>query len=167
MDKDLPMGEKNEMDLKKVKELIELMIEKDLVEVELKDGDKKISLKRPQAAGPVITHVPVMHTQASAPSPEETAAAAEDPQHPGESDLVEIKSPMVGTFYSAPTPDSDSFASIGTRVGPETVVCIIEAMKVMNEIKAEISGTITEILCATGKAVEFGEAIFRVKPDQP
>ena len=163
MDKDLPMGEKNEMDLKKVKELIELMIEKDLVEVELEDGDKKISLKRPQA--PVVTHVPMMPVQAPAVSPEESAAAAEDQQQTGESDLVEIKSPMVGTFYSAPSPESDPFVSIGTRVVPETVVCIIEAMKVMNEIKSETSGTITEILCAPGKAVEFGEAIFKVKPD--
>ena len=165
MDKDLPMGEKNEMDLKKVKELIELMIEKDLVEVEIKDGDKKISLKRPQTPAPVVTHVPIMHTQAPVPSPEETTLAAENRQQTAESELVEIKSPMVGTFYSAPSPDSDPFVSIGTRVEPETVVCIIEAMKVMNEIKSETSGTITEILCAPGKAVEFGEAIFKVKPD--
>ncbi len=165
MDKDLPMGEKNEMDLKKVKELIELMIEKDLVEVELKDGDKKISLKRPQAPAQVVTHVPIVHTQAPVTSPEETAVTAEERQQTEESDLVEIKSPMVGTFYSAPSPDSDPFVSTGTRVGPETVVCIIEAMKVMNEIKAETSGTITEILCTPGKAVEFGEAIFKVKPD--
>lgn len=155
------MAEKNEMDLKKVKELIELMIEKDLVEIELKDGDKKIALKRPQAA-PVITHVPMTH--APAPAPAETPAAESAPQAE-ESDLVEIKSPMVGTFYSAPSPDADPFVSIGTRVGPETVVCIIEAMKVMNEIRSEVSGTITELLCAPGKALEFGEAIFKVKPD--
>ncbi|MBW8036333.1 MAG: acetyl-CoA carboxylase biotin carboxyl carrier protein [Planctomycetes bacterium] len=149
------------MDLKKVKELIELMIDKDLVEIELKDGDKKISLKRPQAP-PVITHVPMTH--AAAPAPAETAVA-ESASQAEESDLVEIKSPMVGTFYSAPSPDADPFVSIGTRVGPETVVCIIEAMKVMNEIKSEVSGTITEILSAPGKALEFGEAIFKVKPD--
>jgi len=153
------MAEKNEMDLKKVKELIELMIDKDLVEIEIKDGDKKIALKRPQIAPPVITHVPMMH------APAETPAAAESTQQTNESDLVEIKSPMVGTFYSAPSPDADPFVSTGTRVGPETVVCIIEAMKVMNEIKSEVSGTITEMLCAPGKAVEFGEAIFKVKPD--
>ncbi len=153
------MAEKNEMDLKKVKELIELMIDKDLVEIELKDGDKKISLKRPQAAAPVMTQVPMMH----APAP--GAAAVESTQQAEESDLVEIKSPMVGTFYSAPSPDANPFVSIGTRVGPETVVCIIEAMKVMNEIRSEVSGTITELLCAPGKALEFGEAIFKVKPD--
>ena len=156
------MAEKNEMDLKKVKELIELMIDKDLVEIELKDGDKKISLKRPQAAAPVMTQVPMMHALApAAPG----AAAAESTQQAEESDLVEIKSPMVGTFYSAPSPDANPFVSIGTRVGPETVVCIIEAMKVMNEIRSEVSGTITELLCAPGKALEFGEAIFKVKPD--
>ena len=156
------MADNNEMDLKKVKELIELMIEKDLVEIELKDGDKKISLKRPQAGPQVLTHVPMAH--APAPAPAETTAAENSPQAE-ESDLVEIKSPMVGTFYSAPSPDADPFVSIGTRVGPETVVCIIEAMKVMNEIKSEVSGTITEILSAPGKALEFGEAIFKVKPD--
>ena len=151
------MAEKNEMDLKKVKELIELMIDKDLVEIEIKDGDKKISLKRPQAAAQVLTHVPMTH--APLPAPAESTTQAD------ESDLIEIKSPMVGTFYSAPSPDADPFVSIGTRVGPETVVCIIEAMKVMNEIKSEVSGTITEMLCAPGKALEFGEAIFKVKPD--
>ena len=152
------MADNNEMDLKKVKELIELMIEKDLVEIELKDGDKKISLKRPQAGPQVLTHVPMAH------APAETTAAENAPQAE-ESDFVEIKSPMVGTFYSAPSPDADPFVSIGTRVGPETVVCIIEAMKLMNEIKSEVSGTIAEIICAPGKALEFGEAIFKVKPD--
>lgn len=149
------MSDKNEMDLKKVKELIELMIDKDLVEIELKDGDKKILLKRPQAA----TQVPMMQVPAA------HAPVAEAPPQADESDLIEIKSPMVGTFYSAPSPDADPFVSVGTRVGPETVVCIIEAMKVMNEIRSEVSGTITEIVCAPGKALEFGEAIFKVKPD--
>lgn len=157
------MADKHEMDLKKVKELIELMIEKDLVEIELKDGDKKISLKRPQAGSQVLTHVPMMH--APAPAPADSKAADESTQQPDETDLIEIKSPMVGTFYSAPSPDADPFVSIGTRVGPETVVCIIEAMKVMNEIKSEVSGTIAKIICAPGKALEFGEAIFTVKPD--
>ena len=158
------MSDKKEMDLKKVKELIELMIEKDLVEIELKDGDKKISLKRPQAAAPAITHVPMMHAPVAASAPVDSPPAESKPDSE-ETDLIEIKSPMVGTFYSAPSPDADPFVSIGTRVGPETVVCIIEAMKVMNEIRSEVSGTITEIVCAPGKAVEFGEAIFKVKPD--
>jgi len=101
------MADKNEMDLKKVKELIELMIEKDLVEIELKDGDKKISLKRPQAAAQIVTQVPMMNAPATAP------ATAESTTQPEKSDLIEIKSPMVGTFYSAPSPDADPFVSIG------------------------------------------------------
>ena len=90
------------------------------------------------------------------------AQKAEAPEGDG---LVEINSPIIGTFYSAPSPDSDPYVTVGARVEPETVVCIIEAMKVMNEIKAETAGTIVEILCKAGQAVEYGQAIFKVKPD--
>jgi acetyl-CoA carboxylase biotin carboxyl carrier protein len=79
--------------------------------------------------------------------------------------LTEIKSPIVGTFYSSPSPDSQSYVTIGSEVRPETVVCIVEAMKVMNEIKAETHGTIVETLCETGEAVEYGQVLFRVKRD--
>ena len=78
---------------------------------------------------------------------------------------VEIKSPIVGTFYEAPSPDSDPYVEAGAHVDPQTVVCIIEAMKVMNEIRAEVSGTIVERLVKTGQAVEYGQALFRVKPE--
>ena len=79
--------------------------------------------------------------------------------------LVEIKSSVVGTFYAAPSPESEPYVEIGTHVDEQTVVCIIEAMKVMNEIKAETSGTITEILVTNGQAVQYGQVLFRVKPD--
>lgn len=79
--------------------------------------------------------------------------------------MAEIKSPIVGTFYSAPSPDSKPYLTIGSKVNPDTIICIIEAMKVMNEIKAEASGTIVEILCKTGEAVEYGQVLFKVKPD--
>ena len=79
--------------------------------------------------------------------------------------LVEIKSPLVGTFYAKPSPDSELFIEVGSHVEPQTVVCIIEAMKVMNEIKAEMSGTIAEIVATSGEAVEYGQVLFRVKPD--
>ena len=148
------MSEHKETDLGKVKELIELMIENDLVELEIADGKNKIALKRPGAGGPVITQIPM----AAAPSP----AASPTPVDDG---LVEIVSPMVGTFYSSPSPDSDPFVTVGSTVNADTVICIIEAMKVMNEIKAETSGTIAEILCKTGEALEFGQAIFKVTPN--
>jgi acetyl-CoA carboxylase biotin carboxyl carrier protein len=79
--------------------------------------------------------------------------------------LVVIKSPIVGTFYATPSPDSDPFVEVGSQVDAQTVVCIVEAMKVMNEIKAETSGTIAEILVSNGQAVEYGQALFKVKPD--
>jgi acetyl-CoA carboxylase biotin carboxyl carrier protein len=79
------------------------------------------------------------------------------------SDLKEIKSPMVGTFYSAPSPESDPFLTVGQTIGADSVVCIIEAMKVMNEIKAELGGTVVEILAENGKPVQFGQVLFRVK----
>ena len=83
----------------------------------------------------------------------------------GAEDLVEIKSPIVGTFYATPSPDSEHYVEVGSTVSPQTVVCIIEAMKVMNEIKAENSGTIAEILVTNGQAVEFGQVLFKLKPD--
>jgi acetyl-CoA carboxylase biotin carboxyl carrier protein len=152
------MSEHKETDLGKVKELIELMIENDLVELEIADGKNKIALKRPGAAGPVITQVPM----AVAPIAASTPAASPTPVDDG---LAEITSPMVGTFYSAPSPDSDPFVEVGSKVNADTVICIIEAMKVMNEIKAETSGTIAEILCKTGEALEYGQAIFKVTPN--
>jgi acetyl-CoA carboxylase biotin carboxyl carrier protein len=78
---------------------------------------------------------------------------------------TEIKSPMIGTFYRSPSPESGSYVEIGTEVNPETVVCIIEAMKVMNEIKAELKGTITQVLVENAKPVEFGQPLFRVRPN--
>ena len=79
--------------------------------------------------------------------------------------LLEIKSPIVGTFYEAPSPDSEPYVEAGSHVDPQTVVCIIEAMKVMNEIKAEVSGTVVEKTAANGQAVEYGQVLFRVRPD--
>jgi acetyl-CoA carboxylase biotin carboxyl carrier protein len=78
---------------------------------------------------------------------------------------VEIKSPLVGTFYATPSPDSDPYVEVGTHVDAQAVVCIVEAMKVMNEIKTEISGTIAEILVVNGQAIEYGQVLFRIRPD--
>jgi acetyl-CoA carboxylase biotin carboxyl carrier protein len=111
--------------------------------------------------------VPLPFAAAQAPppatqaSPAETAAEKPAP----EEKLLEIKSPTIGTFYSAPSPEEPAFVEIGSRVTPETTVCIVEAMKVFNQIPAEISGTITEVLVANGDPVEFGQPLFRVRPD--
>ena len=145
------------------------MKDNELVEVEIKHGDDSISLKRSQPQQ-VVDPVPVMRINpglaslnaqsagtAGQPAVAKSAQSAEN--------LADIKSPIVGTFYATPSPDSEPFVEAGTVVGPQTVVCIIEAMKVLNEIKAEISGTIVEVLVTSGQAVEYGQPLFKVKPD--
>ena len=120
----------------------------------------KITMKTGVGGGPVqyVTSAPAAGV--SAPLPAVVAAPASTPAIV---DGIEIKSPMVGTFYGSPSPENPPFVSPGQEVTPETVVCIIEAMKVMNEIKAEVSGTIVEVLAENGKSVEFGQPLFRLK----
>jgi acetyl-CoA carboxylase biotin carboxyl carrier protein len=108
----------------------------------------------------VTPAVPAAASATPAASAPQAAAAEAAP-----SDLIEIKAPMVGTFYSTPSPDSDDYVEVGSKVTPSTVVCVIEAMKVMNEIKAETEGTIAEICIESGHAVEYGTVLFRVKTD--
>ncbi len=161
-------------DLKKIKEIIEIMKENELLEVEIKHGDDKIFLKRSQPHSPVggvLSSVPAIRPEPG--SPQHIQAAGSEAllhtyatQAGGSSEaLVEIKSPIVGTFYATPSPDSEHYVEVGSTVEPQTVVCIIEAMKVMNEIKAETSGTIVEVLVTNGQAVEYGQVLFKVKPD--
>jgi len=155
------MSEEKKNDLKKVKELIELMIEKDLVEVEIVDGDSKIHLKRPGSSMPIHTAAPMpIMIPSAAPAAGAPAAA-----NGGDDKLAGVKSPIIGTFYSAPSPDSAPYVKAGDHVTAETVVCIIEAMKVMNEIKAETTGTIEKIMVANGQTVEYGQVLFKVRPD--
>ncbi len=155
------MAEKD-ADVQKIKELIKIMKENDLAKIDIRHGEDYISLQRIQPAGtalaPVVASAPGMGTPTAIPP---TAPGA----HAKSEGLLEIKSPIVGTFYEAPSPDSDPYVETGSHVDPQTVVCIIEAMKVMNEIKAEISGTVVEKVVATGQAVEYGQVLFRVKPD--
>ncbi len=156
------MADKKPHDLEQIKELVELMLAKDLVEVEIADGDSKIHIKRPQAHTAAVGFVqaapavPVHTTMPATSAP--SAGTAED------ANLIDIKSPIVGTFYAAPSPDSEPYIKVGADVSPDTVVCIIEAMKVMNEIKAECSGTIVKIMAVNGKAVEYGQVLFKVRP---
>lgn len=161
------MAEKD-ADINKIKQLIEIMRENGLVEIEIKHDDDKIVLKRAQPQQ-IISGIPMVSPETAVPvSPESIGAERQSttPQAvPSEEDLVEIKSPIVGTFYATPSPDSEPYVDIDSAVGPQTVVCIIEAMKVMNEIKAETSGTIVEILVTNGQAVEYGQVLFRVRPD--
>ena len=153
-------------DFQKIKKLIKIMKDNGLVEIEIKHSDDKILLKRfqPQQTAAATA---MIGRDTFLPAVPEGAGVGTKPdsgvQKPN--DLVEIKSPIVGTFYATPSPDAESFVETGSGVNPQTVVCIIEAMKVMNEIKAETSGKIVEILATNGQAVEYGQVLFRVKPD--
>jgi acetyl-CoA carboxylase biotin carboxyl carrier protein len=153
------------MDLKEIERILELMRQHDLVEVELSDPEKGLHLKL-KKAGPVMDSHPVAAPLMAVPAPAAPAAGA-PAASPVEKDprLVEVPSPMVGTFYRAASPDSDPFAEVGRRITEETVICIIEAMKVMNEIKAEIAGEVVEILVQNGEAVEFGQPLFLIRKD--
>ena len=141
-----------------VQQLVQLMIDNDLSELDVKEGDRKVHLKR---GGQMAMMAPatVVAPVAQAPGAPAGGAAA-----PADSGLTDIASPMVGTYYAASSPDSDDFVAIGDIVGVDDVVCIIEAMKVMNEIRAECAGTIAEICVKNAQPVEFGQALFKVKP---
>jgi acetyl-CoA carboxylase biotin carboxyl carrier protein len=171
------------IDIRKLKELVRLMVENELSELDLKDQQETVSIKR-GGAGTVINHQPVIYGSGVAAGPAPSAPArrpmpsedsGEDAGGNGagsassaapvsEAGLVAIESPMVGTFYTAANPDSPAFVQVGATVGPDTTVCLIEAMKVFNEIKAETSGTIERILVENGKPIEFGQKLFLVRP---
>ena len=152
---------------RKLKELIKLMVENDLTELDLQGKDERVTLKRgaPQPQ-PIVVPQPTLPEMRPAGSSDPVAAS---PQSGGsgqadQEGLVTIGSPMVGTFYAAPSPDAQSFVKIGSTVDLETVVCVVEAMKVFNEIKAEVTGEICKILVENGQAIEFDQPLFLVKP---
>ncbi|OHB76946.1 MAG: acetyl-CoA carboxylase, biotin carboxyl carrier protein [Planctomycetes bacterium RBG_16_55_9] len=152
-------------DLERIKQLVDLMKENGLVELQIEHDDDKIVLKRAhpqQAVGGIPVLRPESYVTAAGP---QAAGDSGRPSAPAPEDLVEIKSPIVGTFYATPSPDSEAYVEVGLKVDSQTVVCIIEAMKVMNEIKAETEGTIVEILVTNGQAVEYGQVLFKVRPD--
>ena len=161
------------MELKDIKAIIDMMKKNDLSVFELEREGFKLKLQKGVGDGstitaglPAIAPIPVpVAAAASAPAAPASAPAASAPAEPAAKSepLRDIVSPMVGTFYRASSPDSPPFADIGKTVNEDSVVCIIEAMKVMNEIKAETSGTIAEIVAENGKPVQFGQVLFRVK----
>jgi acetyl-CoA carboxylase biotin carboxyl carrier protein len=160
------------MDIKEIKGIIDLMRKNGLLEFEYEKDGTKIRIRRgPDGEPQVVTSSPglipaptVLPLPVATGVPLAVPQAAPAPTAPTPSTLPSINSPMVGTFYSSPAPDAPVYVEVGTVVNAETVVCIIEAMKVMNEIKAEMSGTIVEILAENGKPVEFGKPLFRIKP---
>jgi acetyl-CoA carboxylase biotin carboxyl carrier protein len=158
-----------DIDIEQVRRLVELMVAHDLSRIEIREGEGHILLRRgqPIVAAPAMpaSLAPPPALSAAVPGNSSVAAPTVPPPAPAreETELL-IKSPMVGTFYASAAPDSPTFVSVGSVVGPETVVCIVEAMKVFNEIKAEVSGRITRILVKNAQAVEFDQPLFAVAP---
>jgi len=151
------------LDLKEIKELIALMRKNDLSVFKMEKEGFKITLKKGTDFQPVITTTAPVALPA-APAAAGTVSAPEAPSAPKEtSNLREITSPMVGTFYASPSPDAPPFVAVGQEVAEDTVICIMEAMKVMNEIKAEVRGVIAEIVAENGKPVQFGQVLFKVR----
>ena len=149
------------MDLKEIRTLVDLMKKNGIAVFKMEKEGFKITMKTGEAGGPVhyVSSAPVPAAPALASVPVAQAPASA----PAIVDGIEIKSPMVGTFYGSASPETPPLVTPGQEVTPDTVVCIIEAMKVMNEIKAEVSGTIVEVLAENGKSVEFGQTLFRLK----
>ena len=156
------------MELEKVRELVDMMKANDLSELEIVDGQMRIMLKRGSqaAVAPAVVAVPqMMAAESAVPLGGQAGAAQQQAQPDQDEKLVEIVAPMVGTLFVAASPSAEPFLEIGSKVDQDTVVCIIEAMKVMNEIKSEVKGTIRKILVENGSAVEYGQALYLVEPD--
>jgi acetyl-CoA carboxylase biotin carboxyl carrier protein len=156
------------MDLKQIHELIKIVNKSNIGEISIEDKDGKVTIK--QKEDPAITVAAPQHqvyttAPAAAPAPVTSSAPAAPVAAPAKADnLITIKSPMIGTFYRRPSPDKPIFAEVGTEVAPGKVVCIIEAMKLFNEIESEISGTIVKILVDDASPVEYDQPLFLVEP---
>ena len=154
-------------DVKRVRRLVELMKEHDLSELDLKDGEQRVRLRR--GAEPMVSY-PMSYASPppgpAAPAPSAAPSSGGATPAPAVETGVVIKSPMVGTFYHSANPESPPFVKVGDHVGAETTVCIVEAMKVFNQIPADMSGQITAVLVENGQPVEFGQPLFRVNPSK-
>ena len=159
------------MNQKEIKELIELLVEKDITEFELERGDMKVHVRRGSSAAPVVHVAPAVTVAQTAPAasaapsvpaaqPTPAASASTDTADP---DLHVIKSPIVGTYYEAPSPGTPPFVKVGDAVKEGQVLCIIEAMKLMNEIEAEVSGVVAKMFVANGSPVEYGMPLFGIR----
>jgi acetyl-CoA carboxylase biotin carboxyl carrier protein len=151
------------MDIAELKKLVRLMNENDLVELEIAEQGSTVRLKK--ASMPVGLHAsPTMLLPQAGAVPAAAPAAPAAPAGPPPG-TEEIRSPIVGTFYRSSSPETPTYVNVGDRIKPDSVVCIIEAMKVMNEIKAERAGEVVEVLVENGEAVEYDQPLFRVKVD--
>lgn len=151
------------MDIRKVKKLIELLEESGMSEIEIKEGEESVRISRASANAPMM---PVQYA-ASAVAPTPAAAVTADTENPSvEKDTVsghQIKSPMVGTFYESPSPGAAAFTEVGKQVKPGDVLCIIEAMKMLNQIESDKAGTVKAVLAENGQPVEFDQPLFVIE----
>lgn len=154
-----PSKEGDIFDVKRIRRLVELMNEHELAEIDLRQADQRIRLRK--GGEPIIT------TEVARPvsvAPAGGAGGGAPAPVAADADLVEIKSPMIGTFYASSSPEAPPFVKVGDHVGPTSTVCIIEAMKVFNEIPAELSGLVVSVLVENGEPVEFGQPLFKIDP---
>jgi acetyl-CoA carboxylase biotin carboxyl carrier protein len=158
------------LDLKQIKQIIDLMKRSELSEFEFEEEGFKIKIKRGSSGYPVVASSPVSaHPFPQVSAPMESAPPASRPAGPAqasagdEAGFTYVKSPMVGTFYRSPSPENPPFVDINAKVEEKTVVCIIEAMKIMNEIQAETKGTVVEVMVENGQPVEYGQRLFKIK----
>ena len=156
------------MNIEEIRELIQCVVDSGVAELEVQRGEDRVKIRRGPTEQEVLIHaaaapapVVVQAAPAAAPAP---APAAPPPISASEDELVPIKSPIVGTFYSAASPDTPLFVNVGDSIKPGMVLCIVESMKLMNEIEAEVSGTIVKCLVENGNPVEYGQAMFLIKP---
>ncbi len=158
------------MDIRSIRKLIEIVEQSDIAEIEIKEGEHNIRITRSKE--PVMIQAPAQQMMQAAPTPTaapiEVPAAAEAPAAAPAAETVsghEIKSPMVGTFYITPAPDAEPFVKVGDHVSVGDTLCIIEAMKIMNPIESDVSGTIKKILVNAGDPVEYGQTLFIIETD--
>jgi acetyl-CoA carboxylase biotin carboxyl carrier protein len=151
-------------DVRRIRRLVELMNEHDLAEMDLRDAEVRIRIRKHYE--PVVAPLAATVVQSPPAMPAAGTKSSSPAPAPADSHLIEIKSIMVGTFFASPSPDAPAFVKVGDHVGPDTAVCIIEAMKVFNEIPSGVSGKIVAVLVENGDPVEFGQPLFKVDPRQ-
>jgi len=156
-----PQSSGDTFDLRKIRRLVELMNEHDLSEIDLRQGEVRVRLRKNH--GMIVPAGSVAYAPAAAPAPAASSTASPAaPAAPADEQLALVKSPMVGTFYASSSPESPAYVKVGDHIGPESTVCIIEAMKVFNEIPAGVSGRIAAVLVENGEPVEYGQPLFKV-----
>ena len=162
------------MDLDELKELLQILEEREIIEFELEEEGKKLRIRKAaanHAAPPAVIAAPIVSAlstlaPAVAPAAPASAPAAPAPAEPApDAGTLVVKSPIVGTFYRSPDPNSPSFVDIGDRVKPGQVMCIVEAMKLMNEIEAEVAGEVLKVHPQNGQPVQYGDPLFTIRPD--